>query len=378
VRTEEGTVSTFDVVVVGGGIVGTASAFELGRAGARTLLVDRADPGRASDAGAGILSPETAKRDDAGWVDLVRAAGRHYEQLVPRLDADNGWSRCGILQLATRDTDLSAWEWVAERATGAREISADEARAMVPVLGPIVRALHHPGAARVDGRAMCAALGRAAAAHGVEIRTASVDEVRGGGNGAGGAGVVIDGAFVAADAVVIAGGAWTRRFGEQLGVQLPVGPLRGQIAHLVVPEHDTARWPIVQQVYGHYMVPWDDRRVAVGATVEDAGFAPDVTAGGMLEIMREALRVMPGLAGATVREVRVGLRPVSVDDLPIIGALPGVPNVYVATGHGANGLLLGPVSGAAVADLVVGDGTIGRSLNLDLDLTPFSPARFQN
>ena len=82
---------------------------------------------------------------------------------------------------------------------------------------------------------------------------------------------------------------------------------------------------------------------------------------------------MPGLAGATVREVRVGLRPASVDDLPVLGALPGVPNVYVATGHGANGLLLGPVSGAAVTDLV-----LGRSLTLDLDLTPFSPARFQN
>jgi D-amino-acid dehydrogenase len=183
---------------------------------------------------------------------------------------------------------------------------------------------------------------------------------------------VIDGAVIDTDAVVIAGGAWTRRFGAQLGVQLPVGPLRGQIAHLLVPEHDTARWPIVQQVYGHYMVPWDDHRVAVGATVEDAGFAADVTAGGVHEIMREALRVMPGLAGSTLREVRVGLRPASVDDMPLLGPLPGVARVFVATGHGANGLLLGPVSGAIVAGMV-----LGRSLNLNLDLTPFSPARFQ-
>jgi glycine/D-amino acid oxidase-like deaminating enzyme len=382
--------SLFDVVVVGGGIVGTATAFELGRAGARTLLVDRADVGRATDAGAGILSPETAKRDDTSWVALVRAAGRHYDQLLPQLDPDSGWARCGILQLATRDSDLPAWEWVAERAAGATEISADEARDMVPVLGSIVRALHHPGAARVDGRKMCAALARAAQQLGVEVRQASVDEVRsaessgasgsksgwgsGGGSGSGGrAAVVVDGELVDADAVVIAGGAWTRRLGAQLGVQLPVGPLRGQIAHLLVPEHDTAHWPIVQQVYGHYMVPWDDHRVAVGATVEDAGFAADVTAGGVHEIMREALRVMPGLAGSTLREVRVGLRPASVDDMPLLGPLPGVAGVFVATGHGANGLLLGPVSGAIVADLV-----LGRSLNLDLDLTPFSPARFQN
>jgi D-amino-acid dehydrogenase len=146
-------------------------------------------------------------------------------------------------------------------------------------------------------------------------------------------------------------------------------PLRGQIIHLGVAAHDTATWPIVQPVFGYYMVPWADARVAVGATVEDAGFATDVTAGGMYEVLRETLRVMPGLAPATIREVRVGLRPVSADDTPILGALPGYPNVFVATGHGANGLLLGPVSGRLVADLV-----LGREPGVDLG--PFSPGRF--
>jgi D-amino-acid dehydrogenase len=362
-------VATFDVIVVGGGIVGTATAYELGRAGAHTLLVDRADHGRATDAGAGILSPETAKRDDPAWVQLVLAAGRHYDALLPQLGPDTGWSRCGILQLATRETDLTAWEWVAERATGATEISAEHARAMVPVLGTVIRALHHPRAARVDGRMMCAALGRAAGREGVEVRSGSVDEVRAGDP----ATVVVDGDALTAPAVVIAGGAWSRRFGEQLGVQLPVGPVRGQIAHLGVADHDTGTWPIVQQVYGHYMVPWADRRVAVGATVEDAGFAPEATAGGMNEIMREALRVMPGLAGATLGEVRVGLRPTSVDDSPLLGPLPGFGNIFVATGLGASGLLLGPVSGALVADMV-----LGHAPTADVDVKPFSPARFAN
>ena len=71
---------TYDAVIVGGGIVGAATAYELGRTGAHTLLVDRSDPGRATGAGAGILSPETAKRDDPAWTELVLAAGRHYDR----------------------------------------------------------------------------------------------------------------------------------------------------------------------------------------------------------------------------------------------------------------------------------------------------------
>jgi D-amino-acid dehydrogenase len=344
----------YEVAVVGGGLVGTAAAYELGARGVRTVLYDRADAGRATDAGAGILSPETTKRDDPNWVALVRAAGAHYEQLLPKLGGDTGYDRCGILQLATRETDVSAWQWVADRAPGATEISAEEARSMVPVLGDVVRALHHPAAARVDGRLMCAALRRAAVAdYGVEVREESVDDLR----------------ALPADAVVIAGGAWTGKVARQLDVKLPVGPLRGQIIHLGVDGHDTGGWPIVQPVYGYYMVPWADARVAVGATVEDAGFAADVTAGGVHDVLRETLRVLPGLASATMREVRVGLRPVSIDDTPILGALPGVPDVYVATGHGANGLLLGPVSGALVADLICGNAPA-------LDLAPFGAERF--
>jgi len=344
----------WDAVVVGGGLVGTAAAYELGRAGGRTLLCDAADPGRATDAGAGILSPETASRDNAAWTALARAAGRHYDALVPALPGDTGWARCGILELATRDSDLPAFEWVAQRATGAREVSPDEARAMIPVLGPVVRALYHPEAARVDGRLLCAALRRAATEqHGVEIRPERVDDVR-----------ALDAAHV-----VIAGGAWTSRVGEQLGVALPVGPVRGQIIHLDTPGHDTSTWPIAQPVFGYYMVPWADAHVAVGATVEDAGFDPVATAGGVHEVLRETLRVMPGLTHARLREIRVGLRPVSRDDLPIIGPVPGTTNAFVATGHGANGLLLGPISGALVAGLVLGRDP-------EVDLQPFSARRF--
>jgi D-amino-acid dehydrogenase len=353
----------YDVVVAGGGLVGTAIAYELARRDARVLLCDRGDPGRATDAGAGILSPDTTERDDPAWVDLCRLAGAHYDAMIPNLPGDTGWARCGILTLATRDSDVPAFEWTAARAPGATEITADEARAKVPVLGDVKRALWHPRAARVDGRKLASALRGAAIKLGVDERSGAVEDVPAGA-------AVVDGVEIATDAVVIAGGAWSRALGDRLGVALPVGPVRGQIVHLGVDGHDTGGWPIVQPVFGYYMVPWDDARVAVGATVEEAGFDPAVTAGGVHEVLRETLRVLPGLASATLREVRVGLRPVSADDTPIIGRLPGHDNVIVATGHGAHGLLLGPVTGAVVADMLTG-------VTPNIDLTPFAATRFR-
>lgn len=332
-------------------MVGAATAYELGRGGARTLLVDRHDRGRATDAGAGILSPETAKRDDPSWTALVRAAGRYYDELVPRLRGDSGWARCGILQLATRETDVPAWEWVAEHAHGAREIAPAEASSMVPVLGPVVRALHHPDAARVDGRLLCAAVRSAAAECGVEVHEESVDDVR-----------ALD-----AEAIVIAGGAWTPRVADQLGVALPVGPMRGQIIHLDV-DHDTATWPIVQPVFGYYLVPWADARVAVGATVEDAGFAVDVTAGGVHEVLRETLRVMPGLASARLREVRgiaAGERRRPAHPRRAAGAGERVRRNRPRRQRAAARAALGKL---------VADAVLGRAP--ELDLAPYSPSRF--
>jgi D-amino-acid dehydrogenase len=151
-----------------------------------------------------------------------------------------------------------------------------------------------------------------------------------------------------------------------------VRPQRGQIVHLRVDGDragDTARWPVLQPVLSHYVVPWPDGRVALGATMEEVGFDSRPTVGGIRQLLSEGLCLAPGLADATFLEVRVGLRPVSDDDLPILGAIPGVAGAFVATGHGANGLLLGPVSARLVADVVRCDAPA-------LDLAPFAPDRF--
>ena len=125
-------VERYDVVVAGGGLVGTATAYELARRGTRVLLCDRGDPGRATDAGAGILSPDTTERDDPVWVELCHLAGAHYDTLLPNLAGDTGWARCGILKLATRDSDVPAFEWTVARAPAAIEITPDEGARWCP------------------------------------------------------------------------------------------------------------------------------------------------------------------------------------------------------------------------------------------------------
>ncbi|MDX1385403.1 MAG: FAD-dependent oxidoreductase, partial [Thermoanaerobaculia bacterium] len=150
--------------------------------------------------------------------------------------------------------------------------------------------------------------------------------------------------------VAIAGGAWSTASAEALGARLPVAPQRGQIVHLQWHDASPGDWPMVAGLRDHYLVPWRDGRVVAGATRETgSGFAPETTAAGLREVFDQALDLAPGLAAATFVEVRVGLRPLSADGAPILGRLPGFENVWVATGHGPAGLMLGPYSGRVVA-----------------------------
>jgi len=365
-----------DVVVVGGGVVGAACAYELARDGQRVTLVDRHDVGRATDAGAGILSPETYGGTVPAFLDLADLAGAHYRDLVPDLGElgapDTRYAVCGALRVGFREGEddvfaASARVALARHPDVLEPVSVDDARAMFPPLGEIRHALYNPRGARVDGRELVAALEFAARAVGVDWRSGQA------------ARLVVDGERVRAvetpsstvpcGAVVIAGGAWTTELAGTFGLRSGVRPVRGQIVHLRLRlDADTGSWPVLQPILSHYVVPWPDGRVALGATVEDVGFDARPTAAGLRQLFSEGLRLSPGLADATFLEVRAGLRPVSDDDLPLIGVLPGAANAYVASGHGANGLLLGPVTGRLVADVV-------SAREPHLDLGCFSPAR---
>jgi D-amino-acid dehydrogenase len=374
----------YDAVVVGGGLLGVATAYHLVRHGAKVLLVDRSDPGRATDAGAGILSPETSSRGLDAWARLASRAVDYYPPLIALLKADDagetGYARCGLLLVAAAEDERREFAVVRARMLGPhgrtgvssdddlREVTPEDARRMFPPLAAVYGALYSPRAARVDGRLLSQALRLAAERRGLSVAHGSVGRLVLHQHRV--AGVVVDGAVVSAPRVAIAGGAWSQTFSDQLAVPISVQPQRGQIIHLRKPRVDTTAWPIILAFRDHYMVPWPDGRVAAGATRETgSGFDPRLTAAGVREVLQEALRVAPGLADWDIHEMRVGLRPLSRDGLPILGPVPGVEGIYLVTGHGPTGLQLGPYSGKVTADLM-----LGRPV--DVDLTPFSVSRF--
>jgi D-amino-acid dehydrogenase len=284
---------------------------------------------------------------------------------------------CGSLTVAVDDDELRHFEqvqtglrrWRAAKDGGHGAISPGEAKALFPPLAQVRGAIYSSRGARVDGRLLAAALLHAAARRGLEVREAAVEDLI----VASGmiAGIRVAGERIACGHAVAAAGAWSKELGRRLGIEIPVEPQRGQIIHLGLPGVDTGAWPIVLAFRGHYMVPWEDSRVVVGATRETgSGFRAHTTAAGVAQVLTEALRVAPGLAQAEVREIRVGLRPATPDGLPILGPVPGIANLLLATGHGSIGLQLGPYSGKVVAGMIA-DGAA------ETEIAPFSLARFR-
>ena len=363
--------ANWDLIVVGGGIVGASAAYHAARVGARVLVIDRDDAGRATSAGAGIVSPETDVHHTDAYYELGRRAAEYYPALLDGLPRRAGYQRCGMLVVAADAEEERAFHAFAPRAIGRqraagdvaesdamRELAPAEARDLFPPLASVRRALWNPRGARVDGREIAGALHDAALARGVQRVHGSVERIlidEAGASDRKVTGVIADDERHDAPAVIVAGGAWTPAIAAAIGVQVMVVPQRGQIAHLVMPGADSGPWPMVSGFHEHYMVAWPGGRIAAGATRETgSGFDPRATAAGVREVLDEALRLAPGLASATLLEVRVGLRPLSSDGLPILGPVPALAGLWLATGHGPAGLTLGPLSGKLVAEAAVG------------------------
>jgi len=367
---------TARVVIVGSGIAGAATAFELARAGAKVTILDSGQSGQATAAGAGIIQPWLA--DEGPVYELLSAGALYYPSALEALAeagvVDVSYRSTGSLVVDADQTRLDeAEQLVRSRASNFPDIGTvtrldvQEARALVPPLAPDLQALYIGGGARVDGRRLRAGLLHAAQRLGTVVEEASARVLPSSG---GGVQVVTAAGAVPADAVVVAAGAWTNSVVEPLGYRLGVEPQRGQLLHLSLDGVDTSPWPsVLSLVDHHYMVAFDGGRLVVGATQEaGSGFDPRITVAGLEEVLGSAVRIAPGLRSATVLETRVGLRPLSDTGLPVIGGVLGIPGLFINTGFGAVGLTAALLAGAALAQVVLDRSPI-------MDLSPFAPPR---
>ena len=365
---------TSHVVVVGAGIVGCAVAYELARRGARVQVIDRRDAGQgATQASAGVLAPYIEAHSHTALLDLGVRSLALYDQFVARVVEDSGstvqYVRTGTLEVATDESAVSRLDTVgkmcAARGVAAELLDARGAREAEPQLAPRVQGgLLVESHGFVGASDLTAALRRAAAAHGVSfVVSRSVTRIAAEGRGIR---IETEGDGFTCEGAVLAAGSWSGRVDVDGATPAPVRPVRGQLLHLGWPAPPLTR---VVWAPGCYLVPWGDGSVLVGATVEEVGFDERATVAGVRDLIDATCEIVPQVRQASFKEVRVGLRPGTPDELPVIGPSARVPGLVYASGHYRNGILLAPLTAAIVGDLI-----LDRKQDPALETT--SPSRF--
>ena len=352
--------NSYDVAVVGGGIVGLACAWYAARRGMSVVVLERDALGAgASQVAAGMLAPVTeADFGEDELLELNLAAADAWPQFAGEVMAASGLSsgfrETGALVVAADRDDAEALHRLAElhAALGlpSRWIGPRDCRTLEPGLSPRVRgAIHAPRDGQADPAATVRALAAACRQAGVEllehVEVAAL--VRGGGSVTG---VRTATAEVSAGTVVVAAGAWSAALAPDAP---PVRPVKGQIATLRATDPASAPAHVVRTPRC-YMLARDDGRVVLGATVEERGFDSTTTADGVFRLLEAAREVLPDVGELEWADIRAGLRPGTPDNLPVVGG-DATDGLVWATGHYRNGVLLAPLTGQMVADLLAGD-----------------------
>lgn len=362
-------VSSCEVLVAGGGIIGAACARALALRGLRVLICEPGpEPAAASAASAGILGPQIERADEA-----LRALGLRardlYDTLAPALTAatgiDIGLWREGIASLAFDEAEAERLrDAVAhQRQAGLRcdWLEASEVAERFPATAPCLGALFAPEDGAVDAPALARALradAQRAGAHTLNARVQRLNTILGRATG-----VETSAGKIKAEHVIVAAGAWSTQI-EHLPRRLPVEPVRGQMAAAPWP----GNMPRTVLYYDHGYVLARSGEAIFGSTMERVGFDGGVTAAGITEIMAAARRMLPQLPPAPTR-TWAGLRPLTPDGRPIVGADPDVRGLWYATGHGRNGVLLAGLTGEIIASLLA----TGES---EVEIASLAPERF--
>lgn len=345
---------SWDVVVVGGGIMGTVSALELARRGRRVLVLERSVPGaEASSAAAGILGAQLEAHGPGAEVELFLESRALYPAFVAALEADTGVSvgfrRCGGLRVCAPGVAHEVERAVAWQRERGLAVELPRARVEPAITDAMVQVVRFADDGQIDPPKLFAAASISAARAGVvfrpatEVRRVVIEADRATGVELGG------GEVIHAPDVVLAAGSWSSYVAGAPSDD--VRPVRGQIVELGL------RVPLFSHVIlgpDAYLVPRADGRVLVGSTMERVGFEKRVTAGGVRDLLDAALSVVPGLRDATLLGTWASFRPYSPGG-PRIGAC-GIEGLTLATGHHRNGILLAPLTGQRVADAITGGG----------------------
>jgi glycine oxidase len=351
---------TWDVIVIGGGIIGLSLSIELRKKGASVLVVERGEPGREASHAAGGMLVDCQLETPAALQTLATASARMYPEFAHEVEVESG------MKADLRDQGTIFFP---SSTDAAHPVLANcDLPATLRELEPALAASDHPAVylreRSVDPRALTSAALQAAKHRGVNF--SSGDEVT--------AVNVCDGEVSGvttvktsfhAPKVVNCAGAWS---GKIAPIAFPTRPVKGQMLCLIMQPRNLLKHVI--RTPDVYLIPRSDGRLLVGATVEEAGFDKRTDIATIQRLHKSAIALVPELRNAKILESWAGLRPGTPDGLPILGATP-TPGYYVATGHFRDGILLAPITAHAMADVIT-------ESNCQYDLAPFSPGRFSN
>lgn len=359
-----------DVVVVGGGVIGLLTAFNLAQAGQRVCLLERAEVGRESSwAGGGIVSPLYPWRYSAAVTALAHWSQDFYPQLGARLFEHTGLDPevhvTGLYWLDLDDEE-QALAWAQREGRPLSRVDLSAVYDAVPVLGSGYRsAIYMAEVANVRNPRLVKSL--KAALRGmanVEIREASAVTglLHEGGRITG---VVLGDQVLRSERVVLSAGAWSGELLKPLGIDLPVEPVKGQMILFKCAQDFL---PSMVLAKGRYAIPRRDGHILVGSTLEYQGFDKTPTDEALESLKASAIELLPALAQAEVVGHWAGLRPGSPEGIPFIGAVPGFEGLWLNCGHFRNGLVLAPASCQLLTDLLLDQPPV-------IDPAPYSPAR---
>jgi glycine oxidase len=354
-------VKNWDVIIVGGGIIGLSLSLELRKHDASVLVIDKGEPGREASYAAGGMLVDCSAETTPALQPLAAASARMYPEFVRELQVDSGVS------VDLRDHGTIVFpppEHVGERpGFSVASLLPAPLSELEPELAD-ARPAFYLKERSVDPRALTNAALLAAKRRGVDISSADpVTEL----NLSNGhvSGVSTTKTKFLADKVVNCAGAWSGQIGPYA---FPTRPVKGQMLCLVSPSRSLLKHVVRSPEV--YLIPRSDGRILAGATVEEAGFDKRTDAPAIQRLHRAAIEMVPSLKNARILEDWAGLRPGTPDGLPILGE-SATPGYYVATGHFRDGILLAPITARLMAQVIA-------EKNPEHNLEALSPTRFLN